>query len=228
MSSGILGRTDGAPSSQRTAQPKSSPPKRTMTTAKGVSELTASPARRSPAPERRYHLVHRERRARSLATSSATRAVSMTKMTGLLRWRTATATAPCSPCQMLVAMIAAIAAAAALQSAFTALRMSFRTRAMDPTMTTAIHPRAATTSAPEDNHRGIWRNQRDTSFESSVLPVGSVLIETRSTTMKISEKTASNKSLDRRTRSRCGEWASPGGGLMPTQGSPWARTRSSS
>ena len=41
--------------------------------------------------------------------------------------------------------------------------------------------------------------------------------------MKINEKTASNKSLDRRTRSRCGEWASPGGGLMSTQGSPWAR-----
>ena len=41
--------------------------------------------------------------------------------------------------------------------------------------------------------------------------------------MKINEKTASNKSLDRRTRSRCGEWARPGGGLMPTQASPWAR-----
>jgi hypothetical protein len=110
---------------------------------------------------------------------------------------------------MLVAMIDAIVAAAAALTAFMALRMSLRMSATSAATTTAMLKSAATTSAPEDNHKGMWRSHRDTSLESSVLPVGSVRTTARARTTTINAKIASNASVGRRTRFPCeGEWTS--------------------
>jgi hypothetical protein len=122
MSCAVPGRTEAAPSSQRSTQPASSPPNSTITTAKGVSAPTASPLSSRAAPERGHQRDQCERRARSVPTTNATNAVSTTKIEGLLPCSTACSTAPCSVRQTAVAMMAATAPADPAAAAFRASR----------------------------------------------------------------------------------------------------------
>ncbi len=122
MSSAVPGRTEAAPSSQRTVQPISSPPNSTITTAKGVSVPTASPLSSRAAPERGHQRDQCERRARSVPTTNATNAVSTTNSEGLPPCSTECSTAPCPTRQTADAMMAAAAPASPAATAFRASR----------------------------------------------------------------------------------------------------------
>ena len=116
------GRTEAAPSSQRTSQPARRPPDATITTAKGVSVPTASPLSSSAALERGHQRDQCESRDRSVPTTNATNAVSTTNVDGLLPCRTARCTASCSARQTTDAMTAAAAPASPAATAFRASR----------------------------------------------------------------------------------------------------------
>ena len=122
VSSVSLGRTEAAPSSQRTTQPIMRPPDATMTTANGVSVPTASPLSSSAAPTRGHHCFQCESRDRSVPTTKATSAVSTTNVDGLLPCSTARSTVAFSIRQMTVATTAAAAPTAPAVTAFSASR----------------------------------------------------------------------------------------------------------
>ena len=117
-SSAVPGRTEAAPSSQRTAHPTSSPPNAAMTTAKGVSVPTASPDSSSAAPAHGHHRDQCERRDRSVPTTNATNAVSTTNVAGLLPCRIACCSAACSARQTADATMAVAAPARPAVAAF--------------------------------------------------------------------------------------------------------------
>ena len=116
------GRTEAAPSSQRTTQPTRRPPDATITTANGVSVPTASPLSSSAAPARGHQRCQCESRDRSVPTTNATNAVSTMKIDGLLPCSTARSTVAFSTRQMTVAMTAAAAPASPAATAFSASR----------------------------------------------------------------------------------------------------------
>ena len=113
------GRTEAAPSSQRTTQPTRRPPDAAITTANGVSVPTASPLSSSAAPVRGHQRCQRESRDRSVPTTNATNAVSTIKIDGLLPCSTARSTVAFSIRQMTVAMTAAEAPASPAATALT-------------------------------------------------------------------------------------------------------------
>ncbi len=201
MSSLLLGRTDAAPSNQRTAHPKKSAPNTPATTANGVSESTASPVRRRAAPDRTHQRDQRERLTRSLPIRKARNAVSMTSVVGFLPCITARATVPCSPCQMLAAATAPAAAATAATAALRALRASLLKRVNSATTTNASAPMVAATDEASDSQRGMCTSHRETSFETSVLPMGSSRMRPRVITTTPSANSERSRSAGRRTRS---------------------------
>ena len=121
---------------------------------------------------------------------------------GFLSLSTARATEPRSACHAIDAAVVATAAAPAAAPAFSAPRRSLRKRTARATTTRARPPIAATTSALEDNQRGMWNSQRVTSFESSVLPIGSVQMRPITVAISASANNARSKSAGRRTLSK--------------------------
>ena len=204
------GRTEAAPSSQRTTQPTRRPPDATITTANGVSVPTASPLSSSAAPARGHHRDQCESRDRSVPTTNATNAVSTTNIDGLLPCSTACCTVACSIRQTADAMMAAAAPASPATTAFSASRHWLRTSTTSDATARTKQATPATTAAAYASQRGMCSSQRETSSAASVLPRGSARMVPSTTATIANAKTASSRSAGRRTRSGPGSPAAGG------------------